>query len=295
MQHTIWNKKIELTVDTHGAEPVSLKKDGKEYIWNGNPEFWNRHAPVLFPFVGKPKDKKYRYEGKEYPMGQHGFARDMEFTLTKQEPDKLQFTLIDDDKTREVYPFHFMLQVEYKLTGSSVKVKWKVLNSDIKKLWFSIGGHPAFLCPPDGGQGTWDDYRIYFSKNGCPVDMLKIKALTPDGLVSHKKPYKLFTYNGFVTPTKALFDDDALIIEGRQADSVSLTDSVGLEYLRVDFDTPLFGVWSPAGKDAPFICIEPWYGRADSEDFNGDISLRRYEMGLDPGEKFKGGFRVTVK
>ena len=98
-----------------------------------------------------------------------------------------------------------------------------------------------------------------------------------------------------MTPTKALFDDDALIIEDRQADSVSLTDSVGLEYLRVDFDTPLFGVWSPAGKDAPFICIEPWYGLADSEDFNGDISLRRYEMELDPGEKFKGGFRVTVK
>ncbi|MDD6351113.1 MAG: hypothetical protein PUG16_01780 [Lachnospiraceae bacterium] len=208
MEYTLKNDAIELRVDTHGAETVSLKKDGQEYLWNADPDFWNRHAPVLFPFVGKPRDKKYRYQDTEYPMGQHGFARDCEFVLTKQKKDRLQFTLIDN--------------------------------------------------------------------------------------VSKEKPYRLETEHGFLTPTNELFSGDALIFEDRQADSVSLTDKDGKPYLTVDFDTPLFGVWSPVGKNAPFICIEPWYGRADREDFDKDLTRRDYEMSLDPGKKFKGGFSVAL-
>jgi galactose mutarotase-like enzyme len=294
MEYTLKNDAIELRVDTHGAEAVSLKKDGQEYLWSADPDFWNRHAPVLFPFVGKPRDKKYRYQDTEYPMGQHGFARDSEFVLTKEKKDELQFTLIDSEKTRAVYPFHFMLQVQYKLKKDTVSVTWKVINSDVKKLWFSIGGHPGFLCPREGSKDSWADYRIRFRKEGKAVDSLKVTALTGDGLVSKEKPYTLQTEHGFLTPTNELFSGDALIFEDHQADFVSLTDKDGRPYLTVDFDTPLFGVWSPVGKNAPFICIEPWYGRADREDFDKDLTKRDYEMSLAPGKKFKGGFSVTL-
>lgn len=291
MEYKLQKENSILTVSTHGAEAVSLKKDKTEYLWNGDGKYWGRHAPVLFPFVGQVRDKKYRYDGQEYPMGQHGFARDSEFTLTEQKDDELLFTLNSDEKTKKVYPFDFELQIRYTLLSSGeLKVTWIVKNPGTKNLYFSIGGHPAFMCPISG-EGDWKDYRILFKKNGAPLSEITIRPITDGGNVGNATK-TIPLDNGMIVPTDELFSGDALILEGEQADEISLVGPKGEAYLTVDFSSPLVGVWSPVGKHAPFICIEPWYGRTDAVDFKGSLEEREYSNTLEPGGTFQKEFTV---
>lgn len=293
MEEHISDQELRLTVDTHGAEAVSLKDaNGTEYLWNGDARYWGRHAPVLFPFVGQVHDKKYRYDGVTYPMGQHGFARDNEFELEGKTDHSMIFAFRDTEETRKVYPFRFELEIEYILIGRKVTVRWRVKNADDKTMYFDIGGHPAFMCPLNG-KGDWKDYRISFSKNGEPLDHIVIHPLVEGG--NYGKEYKtILLENGQLIPTDELFAGDALVLEDHQSDQIALVGPDKKPYLTVRFTSPVVGVWSPVGKHAPFICIEPWYGRADDNDFEGTLKERKYTNALEPGEEFQREFSVLV-
>ena len=290
MQAVIENNNLKVTINYFGAELSSLvKKDtGTEYMWNADERFWKRSAPVLFPFVGSLKNKEFLYEGKAYPMGQHGFARDMEFSLVSNDGTEVWFSLSSDDSTYEKYPFAFTLELGYKLEGNTLKVIWKVINEDDKQMYFSIGGHPAFMCPLDN-DGRQTDYYIEFDTDKD----LTYSKLSENGLV-YKKDAVLATNGGKMKIDEHLFDEDALVVEGDQAHVVSLCKPDGEAYLTVKFDAPLFGLWSPAGKGAPFICIEPWYGRCDSAEFTGTLSEREYGHVLSEGEEFEMSFDIVV-
>ncbi len=290
MDTRIHGERLSLTVSSYGAEMRSIVRNGREVLWSGDPQYWSRRSPVLFPFVGALKDGKYRFEGAEYPMGQHGFARDEEFELIGQSGHHLLYELRDNEKTRKLYPFSFCLQIEYVLTGSSVGVRWNVLNTGGCDLPFSIGGHPAFVCPfSPSGDGL---YRIRLMREGAPLSELEYHPIVPGGLISSSVRTIPLT-DGYLVPDRDLFAGDALVIEDRQCDRVSLCGPEG-EYLRVDFQTPLLGIWSPALKDAPFICIEPWCGRADGEDFRGELHEREYGNILSPGGEFSAGYTITI-
>ena len=152
--HVIENEFLKVAVAPHGAELCSIYDKVKQHeaVWQADPAYWNRHAPVLFPFVGKVNEGVYRYKGQSYPMGQHGFARDMEFTLVEETADSITFRLCDNEESRAKYPFAFELTITHRLQGRTVTVEWKVRNpSATEPLYFSIGGHPAFNCPADAG------------------------------------------------------------------------------------------------------------------------------------------------
>lgn len=289
----IKNENISISVDTLGAELKSLKQvnTGKEYMWDAKPEYWKRTSPVLFPIVGSLNKGIYRYEGTEYQMSQHGFARDMEFELLRQTDDELIFLLESDSGTLKKYPFKFKLELGYRLDGSSLVVSWKVTNNDNKEMYFSIGGHPAFLCPLcDGDAQT--DCRIRFDEIS-DKDSIVSSEIGDNGVLSpQKKRYAL--NDGYMNITADLFDNDALIIEDNQAHKVSLCDKEGKPYLTVSFDAPLFGLWSPAKKNAPFVCIEPWYGRCDKDNFTGDLSEREWGNKLSPGNEFYAEYIVSI-
>ncbi len=285
------NQKIEVVINRFGAELSSIfNKDTKtEYVWNADEKYWKRHAPVLFPIVGSLKNKEYIYDGSKYPMGQHGFARDMEFEVISADESEAWFGLKYNEETLKKYPFQFYLQIGYKLVNNELKVTWKVVNEDDKKMYFSIGGHPAFLCPI-ASCGKQSDYSIKFdTKNN-----LKYSLLSADGLVE-KENLVLENHDGYVKVTDNMFDNDALIIEGNQAHQVSLVKPDGKEYLTVTFDAPLFGLWSPAKKNAPFICIEPWYGRCDKETFAGTLEEREYGNVLMPNEVFEKSYTIKAE
>lgn len=285
------NTFLTVKVKDMGAELISIVKNetGVEYLWNGDEAYWKRNAPVLFPIVGSLKDGRFLYNGKEYPMSQHGFARDSKFKLTKQTEDELWFQLESTEETLEKYPFEFQLELGYRLQGSTVHVYWKVTNDDVEDMYFSIGGHPAFMCPLDG-KGKQTDYYLLFD---TPKN-IEYGKLSENGLLKEKY-LELPTSGGVMPIGEHLFDEDALIIEDEQTKTISLAGPDKKPYLTVQFDTPLVGLWSPAKKQAPFICIEPWCGRCDSEDFMGTLEQREYGNCLKSQEVFENVYDIIVR
>ena len=283
------NDTVAVTIRFHGAELVSLQDaQGREYLWNADPAYWKRHAPVLFPLVGSLKDKQYRLGGKTYPMSQHGFARDMHFSLLSENEQECWLRLTENMATMTVFPYEFILDVGYRLGERCVENIWRVTNPASRPLYFSLGGHPAFVCPREAG-GRQADYALRFD-TGEP---LRCSVLGEGGLVQPQTK-TIATDKGLLPIDAHLFDDDALVIENHQAHRVSLVDPQGHDYLSVSFDAPLFGVWSCPKKEAPFVCIEPWYGRCDAEDFAGSWEERAWGNILQPGEVFEAGFRIEL-
>lgn len=282
------NDCLKVTVSDHGAELISVfgKKLGREYIWNADPAYWNRHAPVLFPFVGSVKNKVYTYGQKEWPMNQHGFARDMNFSLLCRGENSLWFRLKATEETKKIYPFDFILDIGYELEGNSLKVNWIVTNPQDGTLYFSIGAHPAFMCPINPGEKQTDCSLDFHTDKEISYNLIKESGLV--GIYDEILPVN----HGKIGIDEHLFDRDALIIEGGQSKCVSLLDGSGMPYVTVDFEAPLFGVWSPAQKRAPFICIEPWYGRCDSVEFSGTLKDRDYQQILEGRQTFEADYVI---
>ena len=268
MQYTLSNDNFEVIVDSKGCEIVSVirKSDNKQYIWSGQPDIWKRHTPVLFPLVGRYKNDTSIYEGKEYHMTQHGFARDMEFSLVMKDNSAVVMKLESDENTKAVYPFDFELKITHRLADNNVITIWEVVNKDNKEMYFSIGGHPAFVC---GENAIGAQVRFETKENG-----IQYHLLSKDGLVQPDIHYMPIT-NKNVTLTENFFDKDAYIIENNDIKCVSLCKDCK-PVVEVIFDTPVFGLWSSAGKGVPFVCIEPWYGRADAVDFNCRLTDREW-------------------
>ena len=279
MIYYLENDILKITVDTHGAELSSIinKKENKEMLWQGDPDFWGRKSPVLFPVVGKYKNGKTTYEGKEYFSGQHGFARDSEFTLVEKTENKLSFELLSNEETLKQYPFRFRLVCSFELNSDRIIVGWNVENIDDKNIYFSIGAHPAFYCEKD---------KTVLSMN---EENIKYALINSNGLYT---PQKYDVENSFVLHDN-VFDNDALIIENSEVNEISLIDN-NKKYLTVKFDAPIFGIWSPTKKNAPFVCIEPWYGRCDGADFDGDITERDWGNALNVGETWYKEYEIII-
>lgn len=295
MRYILENEVLKVEIDSFGAEIRSVKRksDEREYMWQADPKYWGRTSPVLFPFVGTPKNKEYTYEGQTYSMGQHGFARDMEFVCEsidgKYHPgectrgeNSVWFILASNEMTYENYPFAFRLHIGYELRINEVKVLWRIENVDNKPMYFSIGAHPAFVCPING-EADKTGYGLRF----CGLENeLHHHGNTPDGLAVMEDEVLALTH-GSVKFTPDFFDKCTYMVERNQTHTVELFDREGKTYVTVNFDAPLFAVWSPEGKNAPFVCIEPWYGRCDSVDFSGSLAERAYENALVAGGEFK--------
>jgi galactose mutarotase-like enzyme len=288
--HIIKNNQLTLEINDLGAEMTSIsdQNTGIPYLWNGDPNYWKRHAPILFPFVGSLKDKTYSYQGQTYSSVQHGFARDLEFEVLSKAEDEIWFRLDATEETKKLYPFDFRLELGYHLAGRKITCTWRVENLGTSAMYFSIGGHPAFNCPLDPSK---EQTEYYFSFD---TDYAIHYLLIDENGNVNKKPHTLITDNGILPVEPHMFDYDALIIEDQQCHKVSLLDSDKNPYLTVSFDAPLFGLWSPAKKNAPFVCIEPWYGRCDASDFTGTLEEREYGNSLDSGKVFEVNYSIEI-
>ncbi|MBE5961883.1 MAG: aldose 1-epimerase family protein [Lachnospiraceae bacterium] len=297
-EYVIQNEFLQVTVSGHGAEMTSIynRKNEKEYLWNGDSTYWGRHSPVLFPIVGSLKDKKYTFQKKEYTMGQHGFARDQEFILSHQTESELFFTLTENEETLKMYPFHFLLTVGYRLSGKQIEVIWNVENKDTKTMYFQIGAHPAFICPIDEEAEQTDCFLAFDNLSCLAVHKLDTSCglMLPD-VIHMPLQNEPGHETGYLPITEDLFDEDALILEDSQTRKVSLCSYDMRPYVSVEFGTPLFGIWSPAKKHAPFICIEPWYGRCDAKDFNGTIKDRAYMNVLQAKQAFHASYTIEIE
>ena len=290
---TIENDFLKLTVSDHGAELVSLikKSDGREVIWCGNPKFWNRHAPVLFPFVGKVQGGEYRYNGKSYPMGQHGFARDMEFLPLDITSHSITHRLMSNDETYKKYPFEFVFDETHELCDNAVTVTWKISNpSETEPLYFSVGGHPAFNCPLREGESKSDYYLWFGGKKSLTYFLIDPVS---EG-VDTENPKTLGLSDGKLKIEESLFDNDALIIDG-QLQKLGLLYPDGSPYVTLTCPDALsVGIWSKPKANAPYICLEPWIGRCDNKGFDGELKDKFGEQVIAPGEYFKTSYKIEI-
>lgn len=276
------NSIISIEIANHGAELKSAVRDGFEYMWCADETYWARTSPVLFPIVGALKDKLYKLDGKVYQMNQHGFARDNEFELIKHDNTSATYRFKDNEETLKKYPFKFELTIKYTLINNIIKIEWIVENKNDKVMSFSIGAHPAFNLKEG------DNFFKFDTNNDIVYNLID-----ENGLYDKNSVHTLVN-DGYVKITDDMFDNDALIIENSQAKEVTICDKNKSAYLKVVFDTELFGLWSPAKKRAPFVCIEPWYGRCDRNDFEGELSKKDYIINLNPDEQFNASYKIEL-
>lgn len=289
---TLKNSELTICVKEHGAELASVRTAEREYLWQADPEFWARHSPVLFPVVGNVYDKTFRYNGQAYTMGQHGFARDCDFTLVSQTEDEVWLRLDSNDETRAKFPADFRLEIGYRLRGKEVDVMWRVSNpAATAPLHFHIGAHPAFFWPahPEG------DARGYFAFE-TEKDVLTSRLLIGKGCVDAERTFQVeLDADGMYPLAADSFDEiDTIILEGGQTHRVTLCDVERKPLLAVSFEHPVVGLWSPPGRRAPFVCIEPWFGRCDTYGFEGEFADRDWANTLAPGETFNSTYTIEI-
>lgn len=238
---------VEFSADSFGAELHSVKLNDYEYLWQCG-DAWKRYAPVLFPFICSPKDKKYCADGKEYVMpANHGFARDSEFALLENDETSVSFILSDSEETRKVYPYEFDFIVKYSIENGKIAVRNIVKNTGNKDMYFYVGGHPAFNCPLEAGL-SFNDYYVEFS---CPEE---ISQPTPNG------ERKILDGESKVNLSRELFDYDVFMKENPKSKSVTLKSDKSDKFVTVEYpNSKCIAVWSPTGDDnAQFVCLEPW-------------------------------------
>ncbi len=274
MLYTIENDYLTAQIDDLGAQLHSMKskEDEKEFIWQGNPAIWYGQAPVLFPVIGQLLDDKFRYDGAEYPMAKHGFARKTLFEAADVEGARAVFLLKSSDETKAMFPFDFELEVCFELVGRALKVTHTVTNTDDKVMYFSLGAHPGFNCE------IGDYLEFEESEKGAEVEKIDKENI----IIGRKFSVDLVEGNKlYLTPE--LFDDDALIFSDLNSSVVTLHGQD--RTVRFDFgDAPFLGVW--AKPNAPYVCLEPWYGVNDDRIRYGDISQKRGIQSLEPDESF---------
>lgn len=288
---TIENQKLIANISLHGAELSRLfsKEKQQEVLWNADSRFWARHAPVLFPNVGKYYKGYLRHNGMDYPEGQHGFARDCDFVCTLQESSKAVFLLESSEETLKRYPFPFRLEICYELQDTAIIVTWKVTNPGEETMYFTIGGHPAFNVPVLEGT-KFTDYYLYFEAKKSLVYKLLDKS---SGCVIAESGETLALEDSMYRLREDMFDNDALVFDDGQIKKVSILYPDKTPYVTMECaGFPNFGIWSKPG--APFVCLEPWEGRTDNAGFDGEISAKPGITALNPGEVFEKSHRIIV-
>lgn len=292
---TLENEVLKVEAAERGAELTSIKtkRDNVEYLWIAEPSVWGRHAPILFPIVGKVKNNTYRLDEATYNLNQHGFARDMDFQVIEKDFNKSIFKASWNDETIQKYPYKFELEVHYYLEGNNIKIMYKVRNKDDKEIYFSIGAHPGFNCPLIGDNQSqnlkFEDYYFEF-ENRETVERIPINE---EGLLKNGSTPFLYDSN-IIRLSRELFKRDALIFKDLNSKKISLKNIKNSKVVSVSFDGfPYLGLWSKY-KEAPFVCIEPWYGHADFEDFEGDFREKDGVIKLPQGEEFSCSYNITI-
>lgn len=284
------NERLYVEIAELGAEVTRIydKKKGNELLWEGDPAYWKRHSPVLFPNVGKTCRNTVRIRGEQYPTSQHGFARDNTFRCISEKAGQASFLFASNEETRKVYPFDFELIITYVLDNNTLKVTWEVRNTGEDTMYFTIGGHPAFRF--SGEKETKEDYLLYFPGRKT-LDYILIdpeEAAADPSIV-----YELELDQGYCPVNEEMFARDALIFDGGQFEEVWLCRKDRTPYVGIRCkDFPNFGIWSV--KDAPFVCLEPWMGRCDDMGFDRELSEKPNVNKAEPGNRFEQSYVIIA-
>ena len=284
---TIASAQLSAQISSLGAELVRLKDSTQcDFLWDGDPAFWNGRAPLLFPMVGRAKEDRIIVDGRPYPLPQHGFARRMPFVLANAAQDACTFSLAASDATRAAWPFEFRLDVAYRVTGRALEIAATVHNLDRRDLPCSFGFHPAFRWPLPGSD-TRENHAILFdNKELAPIRRLVGGLLARDAIASPVEGDRLAL-------SDALFAGDALVFDHLASRRATYVSPGGASVALSFPDMPQLGVWSKPG--AGFVCIEPWQGYASPQDFDGEFSAKPGIVQIAPGAAWRFAMTIEVR
>ncbi|MDE3235973.1 MAG: aldose 1-epimerase family protein [Bacteroidota bacterium] len=280
--YQISNQYLEVSIAAKGAELQSIynKHTKLEYMWGGDPAFWSKKSPVLFPIVGGLKNNTYYFNKQAYSLNRHGFARDSMFEVTQQSANSITFSIASNEETRKIYPFDFHFSIIYTLQNEELIVTYAVNNTGNHELFFSVGAHPAFKVPLTEGT-TFTDYYLLFN---TPENIGRW-PLSAEGLIE-KKTIPVLQNEQELPLTKALFFSDALVFKQLRSNTISIVSHQHKHGVSITFDGfPYMGIWS--AKHADFVCIEPWCGIADSVDTTQQLSDKEGILQLQPQANFQ--------
>lgn len=279
--YQLQNDFISISVKSYGAELCSLidKEKNRELMWQADPKFWPRHAPLLFPVVGKLKDNSFQFKGKNYILNQHGFARQSEFEVFMPVKNQLTCRLQSSQESLKVYPFSYEFETHYILQNHTLKQVFIIKNTGKETMYASVGAHPAFAinlsANPELHFTPHLNHYIYKLQDGS----IKSK---PWGYISGE----------LLEIENNTFDEDALILDQTANYKIALAEN-GNNILTVDTgNMPYLGIW--AKPAAPFVCVEPWCGMADFEEHDGDITKKKGIIGIEPGDSFEAWLSITI-
>lgn len=286
---TIESALVKATINPKGAELTSLvhKEYALDYMWSGDPAFWGKHSPVLFPIVGTLKSNAFIYKDQSYTLPRHGFARDHQFAVESHSTDTITFLIKNNEASLKMFPFAFEFRIRYTLLDNSLAVTYEVTNSGKDDLYFSVGGHPAFKVPLTAGT-SYEDYYLQFDK----VEDTPRWLISPDGLID-TSAQPLLQHTDRLPLTKELFLKDALVFKNLQSSRIAIKSDKSSHGLTMDFPGfPFFGIW--AAKNADFVCLEPWCGIADGVDSNQQLTGKEGINKLIAKEVFTRTWTVSI-
>ena len=290
MNYIIENEKIKVEISDKGGEMQSivLKKDGTEYLWQGDAKYWAGRAYNLFPICGRLFDGKYTYKGKTYEMNLHGFLRDTVTEAEKLAGDKISFTLISNEEIKKQYPFDFKVTVTYTLCDTKISTALKVENTGEEAMFFGFGGHPGFNVPLAEGE-KFEDYYLEFD---CAKPAERI-GMTPFFRTGKTAPFAL--KDGKVLELDhSLFDNDAIFLTN-MCKRVTLKSKKCDKFVRVEYDgMQNLGFWHKPQTDAPYVCIEPWCSLPAFDGQVDDLETKYQMTKLGAGETYENGFDIII-
>ena len=287
---TIQNTQVKLEVDTLGAQMMTLTDgEGIQYLWEGDPKYWRKRAPNLFPFIGRLTNHSYTYRGTVYPMTIHGFAASQPFAVQEHTEELLVLRLDSNEETEKMYPFAFSFLVHYRLVGAGVEITYQVQNRSGETMPFGVGGHPGFKVPMVEGE-AFTDYVLEFSQC-CRPDRV---GFTPNVYLSgHDEAYPL--EDGCrLALDHSLFDEDAIILKNMDRE-VKLYSKVSGRSVTVTYpQMPYLGIWHMPFMDAPYVCIEPWTSLPSRQDVVEEFSCKSDMLRLEPGGEYRNVWRIAI-
>jgi len=287
---TIQNDKLKVAVSPCAAELKSIKdNDGNEYLWQGDPAYWEKQAINLFPYIGRFTDGCYTFNGKRYEMDRHGFLPKTEMSVESSSASSVCFFLKESPETLKVYPFEFELRIRYTLNDSKIEVSFEVTNTGEERMFFGIGGHPGFNVPLENGL-NFDDYYLEFAEKCDPLLIGLSEACLLSG-TDTKYPLK----DGRIIPLHhALFDNDAIILKD-MSKKVSLKTDKGSRAVTVSYpEMTYIGFWHIVKSDAPFVCIEPWTSLPSRDGIVENLATQPGLVSLNSGETYINPWSIEI-
>ena len=312
MIYTLRNSEMEVQVSSKGGELVSMKDaDQTEYIWSGDATYWKRHAPQLFPCIGRLTNNQYRMDGALHEMGQHGFLRDYELTKVESEEQagaetvrdaagqagakaetvtSLHLQLQSDTSTRQLYDRDWTVDIFYSLCGKTLSVRFQVRNCDTRTMRFGYGIHPGFNVPLNPAL-RFEDYRLDFHEVSTPKQM----ELTEHYTISGGMHDYALEEDRYLPLQHSLFDHDAIILKD-MPHTVTLGSQKDEKKVTVTFpDMPYLGIWHAPETDAPFVCIEPWSSLPSTDGVIDEFETKPDFITVEPEETYTNSWSISIE